>query len=340
MRNRDEVRSDIGTKLRSSHADWAIRELAERQHGVVARRQLLELDMRPGSIVDRITSGRLHPVHRGIYVVGHRLITPRGRWMAGVLAGGREGALSHRAAGRLWNLVSNAGQVDVTVPRARPNRPGLRWHVGALPADERTVKDGIPVTTVPRTLLDLATVLRPDRLQRALHEAEVQRLYDRLSVPDLLARHPHRRGAAALRRILATTELGRNVTRNDFEQAFLSFLDEYGLPRPEVNEPLWLAGCSIEPDCLWRAQRAIVELDSFGVHGTRKLFESDRARDRALTIAGWRAVRVTWRQLQYQRTALARDFHALLAGTDGTHRRACGRADIPIWESSSPSTTC
>ena len=111
--------------------------------------------------------------------------------MAAVLAGGRGSALSHQAAGWLWRIrTSGPSWIDVTVTSQRRPRPGLRFHRSALPPDEVTVRNGIPVTTVPRTLLDLASVLTPQRLERAVHEAEVLRLTDTVSLPELLAHTP------------------------------------------------------------------------------------------------------------------------------------------------------
>jgi very-short-patch-repair endonuclease len=306
------VKHNIGAKLEARDLDRRIAALAAGQHGVVARRQLAGFGLGRRAISHRLACGRLHAVQRGVYAVGHRAVSREGRWLAAVLAAGTGAALSHRSGVALWQIGTAGTSIEVTVPRYRCSRPGMVLHGASLPADEVTIQRGIPVTTVPRTILDVAAHLTPRQLERVMHEAEVRRLDDRLSVTDLIIRHPHRRGVAALRRILAETTLGTNVSRSDFESAFVAFLAERGLPTPLVNTGLDLGGIRIEPDCLWRSHRVIVELDSFGVHGTRKLFESDRARDRALAIAGWRAIRVTWRQLQGDRAALARDLRALL----------------------------
>ncbi len=166
-----------------------------------------------------------------------------------------------------------------------------------LPADERAQKDGIPITTVPRTLLDLAAVLPAHQLQRAIEQAEVLRLTDPLSLPAVLRRYPGRRGAASLRKLLEDGQIGATVTRSQLEERFLEFVAAADLPRPEVNAWLHVDGTWIEVDCLWRAERVALELDGHGVHGTPAAFERDRERDRRLHVEGWIPVRITWRQL-------------------------------------------
>jgi hypothetical protein len=116
-----------------------------------------------------------------------------------------------------------------------------------LPPDEVTIERGIPVTTAPRTLFDLASVLARHQVERAINEAEIRRLYDPLSLPDILERYPQRRGANVIRVILET---GVVVTRSELEAAFLAFVEEAGLPSPEVNPDLFVAGRCFEPDCL------------------------------------------------------------------------------------------
>ena len=192
--------------------DRLIAELAGRQHGMVGRAQLLALGVGRGAIDHRLACGRLHLVHPGVYAVGHRVVSTEGRWMAAVLASGRTAVLSHRSAGARWGLRSNTRpRIEVTVPRRRYARPGIQPHVAQLPADEITVVEGIPVTTPPRTLLDLAAVLAPHTLRRAVDEAEMLRLSDSLSLADLVARHPRRRGVGNLRR---TSRRARSAPRS------------------------------------------------------------------------------------------------------------------------------
>jgi very-short-patch-repair endonuclease len=208
--------------------------------------------------------------------------------MAAVLAAGPGAVLSHRSAAALWGIRPTAAtRVDVTVPRRLRLQPGLLPHSAVLPPDERTTRAGIPVTTPERTLLDLAAVLDRQALDRTLNEAEIQRLQ---SPTALLARYPRRRGTATLRALLLDA---RRSTRSPLEAEFQAFIDTHRLPRPETNA--FIEGHEV--DAVWRGARLIVELDGFATHGTRRAFERDRQRDRKLTAAGWRTIRLTSRQL-------------------------------------------
>jgi very-short-patch-repair endonuclease len=233
--------------------------------------------------------------------------------MAAVLAGGDGAPLSCGAAGAGWGVAAHsAGPIDVTVPGRHRPQPGITWHSSPLPPDEITRLDGIPITTVARTLLDLAAVLDRTRLAKAINEAEVRGLSDRLSLPALLERYPRRRGSASLRAILAEERIGLDIPHNDLEIEFLSLIDKHRLPRPEVNAWLTVGDRSFRVDGLWRAERLIVELDGRAVHGTATAFEADRERDRILIAAGWRVIRVTWRQLIDDPVGVARDVRTAL----------------------------
>jgi very-short-patch-repair endonuclease len=175
-----------------------------------------------------------------------------------------------------------------------------------------SVLDGIPVTSVPRTILDLAGVLERRQLERAINEAEVRKLGDRLSVPDLLARHPGRRGTAALRAVLADLRDGHGVTANEFEALFADLVAAHNLPVPRFNPEIFVRGRFLRPDALWEREKVIIELDGRAVHGTWFAFESDRERDRILLLDGWRIARVTWLQLRDTPEAVARDLRELL----------------------------
>ena len=234
--------------------------------------------------------------------------------IAGVLAIGPGAVLSHRAAAAHRGLRPYSG-VEITLERPRRRRTGIRVHQLQLLRDEVTVLRGIPVTTVPRTLFDLAAVLPRSEVERAIKEAEIQQLTDHLSLPDLLTRYPRREGVAMIRTILRE---GAVLTRSELEVRFLSFLRTTGLPPPEVNAWLLLAGRWIECDCVWRDRRVIVELDGRAAHDTARAFESDRARDRMVMAFGWRVVRVTWRQLHHEPQAVAYDLKALLSSAPET----------------------
>lgn len=286
--------------------------LARRQHGVVARRQLREVGFSDRAIDRRLERSQLHEVFRGVFVFGPRRIGRNGRWMAAVLASGDGAVLSHRSAARFWRLLPLAVEsVDVTRPGRRVRRHGIIGHRSDLQGDEWLVEDEIPVTSPFRTIFDLAAVVDKRTLERASHEAEVRELRDRVSLPMLLERYPGRRGARNVRAMLGSGE-PVGITRNDFEEAFLALVDACGLPRPRMNADLAVRGRFIEIDALWEHERLAAELDSRGVHGTKKRFESDRLRDRILVAEGWRTMRVTWRQLQDEPEEIAADLRLAL----------------------------
>jgi len=181
--------------------------------------------------------------------------------MGAVLAHGPGAVLSHRTGGHLWRLIPRSPVLpEVTCPTKFRARPGIVAHHARLPDDELGALLGIPVTSAFRTLFDLAGVLTKRQLERAMHEAEVRRLTDRLSLPDLLARYPRRRGAANLRALLAA-KTPAGVTQTDLEELFVEFLDAHGLPRPRLNATLPIRGRLLRPDCMWPERRLLVELD-------------------------------------------------------------------------------
>jgi hypothetical protein len=294
-------------------ADRRLAELARHQHGVVARWQIEPFGMSAEMIKSRLGRGSLHLLHLGVYGVGHRGLTPDGRLMAAVLAVGAEAVLSHQSAAQAWGILPKAPiEPEVTRPRRVRGRPGIVVHRSPLPGDEVTVLDGIPVTTVPRTLVDLAAVVDRRKLERAWNAAEIGERRDRLSVAQILDRHPGRRGTAALRQLIAGKRPA-DITRNDLEEGFVALVDRFGLPRPRMNAHIALRGKFYEVDCLWERQRVVVELDGREVHGTRTAFESDRERDRVLLAEGYRVTRVTWRQMRNSAPAVATDLSRILA---------------------------
>ncbi len=184
------------------------------------------------------------------------------------------------------------------------------------------VVDGIPATSPFRTVFDLAAVLDMRGLERAWHEAEVRGLRDRVSLPVLLERYPGRRGTRNLWALLESPE-PVGFTRNDFEEAFLALADGHGISRPRMNADLSVRGRFFQVDALWERERVAVELDSRSVHGTTKLFESDRQRDRILVAEGWRTFRITWRALHDEPAELVADLRAALG--QGRHPHPPGK---------------
>ena len=247
-------------------------------------------------------------MHRGVYAVGHRALRREAAWMAATLVGAGA-VLSHRSAAALWGIRGDdRARTEITVPRAVKPRERLEIHRAERPADEVTVERRIAVTTPARTLLDLAAVLTPQQLERAATEAEIRRLGSPTSLAALVARYPRRPGTPAITKLLAARDIGRHVTKRELELRFLAFLDTHHLPRPHINHVV----AGKEVDCLWPDQRLIVELDGFATHGTRRAYERDRARDRALAVAGHRVVRITWRQLTSEGDLVAGQLRRLL----------------------------
>jgi very-short-patch-repair endonuclease len=304
----------MGALEQTREFDARIARLAGDQHGVVARRQLEALGVGKGSLEKRLRAGRLHRLHRGVYAVGHRVLSREGRWLGAVLACGPGAVLSHRSAAALWEIRGpSSGAIEVTTSKKSRSRGGIQRHFATLPPDEVTEHLGIPVTTVPRTLFDLAADSPVDVVEHALRESEYLRLHDRLSLPDLLDRYPGRRGSRTIKECLrrrADLPVGR--ARSWLEREFLPFLRRNGLPRPRLNVWLQVRGKAMQVDCLWPGG-VIVELDGFAAHGTRVAFREDRARDRRLRVAGYEVMRIAPEQLESEPGEIAADLRALLA---------------------------
>jgi very-short-patch-repair endonuclease len=273
-----------------------VARLAGRQHGVIARRQLHAIGLSSSAVGRWAAEGRLHRVHRGVYAVGHPVLTVNGRRMAAVLAAGPGAALSHASAAALWEIrPTSATRIDVSVRSAggRGTRPGLRIHRAPhLRGEEITVQQGIRVTSVARTLFDLAATSSPRALERALDEAEIQQLYDRGSLEALVRAHAGERGARRLQRAL-DEDGDLTLTDSELEELMLSLCREHHLERPTPRA--WVAGLRV--DFLFAASRLVVETDGYRYHRTRRAFERDRERDAILARAGYRTLRFTHRQL-------------------------------------------
>jgi REase_MTES_1575 len=286
--------------------------LAERQHGVVAHRQLVELGLLPCAIQRRIAAGLLHPVYRGAYAVGHRRLSRHGRWMAAVLACGPTALLSHGSAAALQSILLTSGSaIDVvTARRTRHNRAGIALHrPRRLHPEDCAVEDGIPVTSISRTLLDLAEVVQRRQLRRALEESDRLGRFDLRAVERLIGRSKGHRGLGRLKATVRDYRGPAPITRSGLERRFLDLCHVAGLPRPQAN--VLVRG--YEVDVAWLDQRLIVELDSRGYHGTRAAFENDRIRDATLQAAGYRAIRITHRRMEAAPAEVVQLLRALLS---------------------------
>jgi very-short-patch-repair endonuclease/predicted transcriptional regulator of viral defense system len=304
-------------KLHELPVDAAIVALAEQQHGVVTLPQLqLVGGLGRAAVAKRAAVGRLHRIHRGVYAVGRPRLDTRGRWMAAVLACGPETKLSRRsAAGLLGMRRDERARTDVCVPgTGARSRAGIDVHCSlTLTDDDVTAVDGIPCTTVARTLVDLGDVVDRRAVERAVDQAEVVQLFDLRAVEEVLERAGPKRGAGILRAVLAD-RAGPTITRSELEERFLALVRAAALPSPAVNAWITLGdGISYQADFIWQRERLIVETDGRDVHTTRKAFEHDRERDQRLTLAGFTVVRFTWRQITREPRRVVNALRALLA---------------------------
>lgn len=281
--------------------DLQIAAIAARQGGAVATRQLYACGLSRQAIVRRLRAGRLHPIHRGVYAVGHRLIGPVGLRWAAVLAMGDGSSLSHPSAGAAWDLAaSNARTMHVTITTraGRGRRPGIRVHRRSLPADEFTTLDGLPITTPARTLIDLAAGgLRGRALEAALDRAEVALRIDWADMHRLLERHAGRPGVPVLNATLARYAPGTVDTRSVLEEIVLSLCDEFAIPRPHVNTVIE----GKVRDFFWPDARLVVEADGYRHHRSPTALDDDRERDVQLVLAGLRSLRFTYDQCTKRR---------------------------------------
>ena len=292
--------------------------LAERQHGVVARRQLLALGLSPTMVKDRLAAGRLHRVHRGVYAVGHGKLTLRGRWMAAVLACGPEAFLSHRAALALWDLRETAsGLIEVTV--RGPGKPGpegvvVRCTRVLADADAAEV-DGIAVTSLAWTVVDYAAIANQRQVRLVLEALDRRRIYIGRELDELLERTPNRKGVKTLRKAIAEMKGPAPWLQSELEETFRELIRASDLPEHEAN--VLVEGELV--DALWRHERVIVELDGFAFHKSRAQFEADRLRDAKLTVAGYRVLRVTQQRLHNEPEAVLAEIRALLSAARLAH---------------------
>jgi hypothetical protein len=298
----------------SANPTRIIIELAERQHGVVAWRQLLALGIGRRAIEERVRSGLLRRIHRGVYSVGRTRLDARGHYMAATLALCAGTALSHHSAAAHHGLrASLSGRVAVTAPNAsgRRQRDGITIHFCAVEPWEREDVDGIPTTTVARTLLDLAEQFPARVVEKGLTRAEQLRVLDLAAIGTVMAAHPGRIGAKRLRRIVTQHPAARAVADDGIEELFLAIVDSNNLRRPEVKPDVYVPGRAVpyQPDFLWRPPRLIVETDGT-VHHTASAFEGDRAKSNALTLAGYVVLRFTYRQVTGQPSRIADQLRA------------------------------
>lgn len=284
--------------MKDREATRAIRALAERQHGVVARWQILELGASEGLIQRRTVGGMLIPVFHGTFTLGRRRLNREGRWMAAVLASGPQAVLSHASAMELWDMRRSRGPIEVL------RRSGGVWHrhpeirvhqTRSLPPEHVTDEGGIPVTTVERALLDMAGRLSARQQERALVAADRSGRVNWPVLQRLVGRGRGKKGIGRLRRVAMEVDPRAVDARSPLEVDFLALCRESEIPPPQINV---FAGPYLV-DFLWPAQKVVVETDGYAYHRDRPAFESDHERTVALTAAGYEVHRATYRMLAW-----------------------------------------
>lgn len=283
------------SRKRQATPDTRLAELAVRQHNVVTINELRALNLKDGAIEYRLRVGRLHRQHQGVYSVGTPALTLQGRFLAAVRAIGDGATLSHRAAAAYWSLRplghDEQGEIDVSVTRSLRQREGIRLHVVRFDPGDATRRDGILVTTVARTLVDLAGVLPPQELRRAVNEALVQRRVTIAMLRRYIDAARGRRAARALRTLLARAA----PTRSELEDRMLAFLHRHGVPRPITN--VTPPGIAFEVDFFFPDLELVIETDGGQYHENPLAKQADAEKQAILEAAGLRVLRVRWDQI-------------------------------------------
>ncbi|MDX6702209.1 MAG: hypothetical protein QOF26_2435 [Baekduia sp.] len=291
---------------------------AAHQHGVVGLAELRAARLTGRAITRRVAAGRLHRLFPGVYAVGHPRLTPDGRRYAAVRACGPGARASHLMASALWGLRASA-KLEVTVPgRRRGPREVVVHETRVLGEAHIAVVRNIPVTSLARTLADLADVLAEDRLERVLDHAGRHSAFDRRQVEAVLDDLPGRHGAPLLRAMLGTPSAG--MTRSALEDAFLALCRRGALPVPRLNTHIAVGPRLVEADALFADAQVVVELDGAQTHDSTPAFHADRRRDTALAALGFQTLRYTWDRVTGEPEAVTAELRAVL-----TRRLPAGR---------------
>jgi very-short-patch-repair endonuclease len=237
-----------------------------------------------------VRNGVLYRIHHGVYAVGRPELSFEGRCLGATLACGAGSVVSHTTAGALWGFRPSTGVIHVSGPRSLEGHPGLVVHrPRSLPVDDLATRNGVPVTSVARTILDLSPKMPVGEIGRWIHEAGVQRCFDRFEAWQVLQRHPHHRGRRRFEWALAVEVL---ATRSGLEDAFVSIIRAAGLPRPLVNSDQWSGEKMEEVDFCWPDLGLIVETDGGRYHASRWRQRRDAAKDERFRAQGWAVWRV------------------------------------------------
>ncbi len=298
--------------------DRELWRVAARQHGVVSRAQLERVGLTRSAVAHRLRTGRLWRLHRGVYAVGRPDLSSEGRWIAAVLACGPSAVLSHGSAAALWDLRAerSGSNHHVSVPSQSGRSPsrGRRPHAivthrcATLGAGDVTRRRGVPVTTLARTILDVAPGLGDRALRSVLREAEYRHRLDlgilRRSLDGAGSSSKHGR----LRRALDVWTPGIGKTESELEAEFLALCARTRLPLPEVQQRIG----RYRADFVWPDRALVVETDGYEAHQGRVAFSDDRAKDRALRAAGYAVLRFTWGEVVGAPDAVVRELRAAL----------------------------
>ncbi len=292
--------------------------MAQQQLELATTRQLVAAGLSKDAICTRCKRGSLHRVHHGVYSFGTAVLPPGAPELAAVLACGPGSVVSHRSAASLWGLAASSGDAtEVTVVGRSPRiREGLRIHrAQGLNSADRRLRNGIPITSPARTLIDFASRATSDELERAIAEAYALGLTSERELRRALVRNANRAGTGALR-VELDREGGPAFTRSEAERRMKLLIRQARLPPPLVNARVR----GYEVDFYWPARKLIVEVDSYRFHGHRAAFERDRTKQTVLAAAGYIMIRVTWRQLDNEPIAVAAAIAQALAGSASSSR--------------------
>jgi very-short-patch-repair endonuclease len=293
-----------------THRDRVVGGLADRQHGVVSREQLLAAGQTPRVIRRAVEAGRLRLVFRGVYAVGHLALRREGWWMAALLACGEGAALSHRTAAMVWGLQTGPTlPVDVTTSTDRGRKHArITTHRTRVDPFDAVVRDHLRVTTPSRTIVDLAATLQGRALRDAVEHAQDLRRFDPDDIANTLARAP-RRGTRRLEDLITVMAPDKDNARSHLERMFLALTRKARLPRPASN--LEIGGrCR---DFAWPDHRLVVETDGYRYHSSRQAKRRDNRRDRQLTALAWRPVRFTYEEIAFEPAEVAKELAGLLS---------------------------
>jgi very-short-patch-repair endonuclease len=296
----------------AAHRDRVVGDLADRQHGVVSREQLLGAGVGRGAIARGVESGRLRPVFRGVYAVGHVALRREGWWMAALLACGPDAVLSHRTAGMTWGLLAGPPiPIDVTTCAAKGRKHhDIATHRTRLDPFDALVIDDLRVTTPSRAIVDLATTLSGRALRELVERAHDLRRFDPEDLMATLARAGRRPRTRRLEDLLTLMAPDEDRARSHLERLFLALTRKARIPRPALNHEI--GGRS--RDFAWCEHRLVVETDGYRYHSSRAARRRDNRRDGHLTALGWRPVRFTYEEITFEPAEVAKELKGLLRG--------------------------